>query len=130
MTDARTTFHDVLAEIAVFGRADDVERTVRWTVEYLTRRDVFYQFGGQCRSRLVSANGQRFDGSTGTLTVLPGNLAVPAMADFAYNAVVAFTRERTVPSRRSRGKPSTVPSRRRKSCWSRSFPRTRTSSRG
>lgn len=90
MTDARTTFADVLAEIAVFSRADDVERTVRWTVEYLTRRDVFYQFGGQCRFRLVSASGQRFDGSMGTLTVLPGNLAVPAMADFAYNAVVAF----------------------------------------
>ncbi|WP_454856006.1 hypothetical protein [Rhizobium binxianense] len=90
MADARTTFHDVLSEIAVFGHAGDVEQTFRWTVEYLTRRDVFYQFGGRCHSHLVSASGQRFDGGMGTLTVLPGNLAVSAMTDFAQNAVVAF----------------------------------------
>lgn len=90
MTDARTTFHDILDEIADLATSNGAGHLGRWTVEYLTRRDIFYQFSGKRGSGREDASGHRFDGSRDTLTVLPANLIVPALGEFDNNVITAF----------------------------------------
>jgi len=90
MTDARTAFEDVLGEIETYGQLSAVEGHFRWSAEYLTRKSIFYQFSGACRAKVVSGKGQRFDGEHGTVTLLPCQLASPALSDFGQNEEIAF----------------------------------------
>lgn len=90
MADARTTFHEIVDEIADLATSNVAGHLGRWTVEYLTRRDIFYQFSGNRGSGSEDTSGRRFDGSRDTLTVLPSNLVVPAITEFNNNAITTF----------------------------------------
>ena len=90
MANARTTFHEVVSEIEALATSAAADHSGRWTVEYLTRREVFYQFSGNRSLAGEDATGHRFDGTRDTLTALPANLLIPAIADFDNNTIMAF----------------------------------------
>ncbi|WP_416068149.1 hypothetical protein ACK9YZ_25930 [Rhizobium sp. ZK1] len=90
MANARTTFHEVISEIEALATSNATDHSGHWTVEYLTRREIFYQFSGNRSLEGGDATGHRFDGTRDTLTALPANLLVPAIADFANNTIMAF----------------------------------------
>ena len=90
MANARTTFHEVISEIEALATSNATDHSGRWAVEYLTRREIFYQFSGNRSLEGGDATGHRFDGTRDTLTALPANLLVPAIADFDNNTIMAF----------------------------------------
>jgi hypothetical protein len=90
MTDARTAFEEILSEVAKLTYPCDDSFAFRFAVEYLTRRQVCFQFRGRSRAGLVELAGRRLEANRAEVTVLPGSLVVAAIADFADNPVLAF----------------------------------------
>jgi len=79
-----------VSEIAALTISNAADHIGQWTVEYLTRREIFYQFSGNCSLAGEDVTGHRFDGTRDTLTALPPNLLVPAISDFDNNTIMAF----------------------------------------
>jgi hypothetical protein len=90
MTDARTAFQDTLAQITALTYPCDSGFSFRFSVEYLKRGRICYQFRGQSCSGLAELAGYRINMIGGMISPLPGNAVVAAIDAFEDNAVIGF----------------------------------------
>jgi hypothetical protein len=90
MTDARTTFQDTLAQITALTYPCDSGFSFRFSVEYLKRGRICYQFRGRSCCGLADLAGYRINMIGGTISALPGNAVVAAIDAFEDNALIAF----------------------------------------
>ncbi|MBY3299065.1 hypothetical protein HFO10_24630 [Rhizobium laguerreae] len=91
MTDARTAFQDTLAQLTALTYPCDDGFSFRFSVEYLKRGRICYQFRGRSCSGLADLAGYRINMiGGGMISALPGNAVVAAIDAFEDNAVIAF----------------------------------------
>ncbi|WP_041935866.1 hypothetical protein [Rhizobium leguminosarum] len=81
-------FHEILAELALLTNPADGD-TFHFSVEYLTRRKVCFQFIGRRGDGLAEMDGYHIEASLGGVTALPGHLWWRP-SSIGYNSLIKF----------------------------------------
>ena len=89
MTSPAQVFKEVLSDLDTMMRPAAGDRTFKWTAQYLTHEQTFYQFSGAAGFGMLTAVG-RCAWLNGPFNELPASSLIPKLGEFAANHVIMF----------------------------------------
>jgi hypothetical protein len=88
VTASADVFQEVLAELSALMEPAAVERTFKWSAQYLAREKTLHQFSGAAGFGILTAVGKTFMSSREDR--VPGALLIPTLSDFTRNPQMRF----------------------------------------
>jgi hypothetical protein len=90
VTAPEQVFDQVLSDLSAMMRPAAVDRTFKWSAQYLTRGETFYQFSGAAGFGILTAVGRSCFCLNGPVNELPASSLIPKLAEFTGNHSIVF----------------------------------------
>jgi hypothetical protein len=90
VTAPAQVFNEVLSDLDTMMRPAAGDRTFKWTAQYLTREQTFYQFSGAAGFGMLTAVGRGGACLNGPFNELPASSLIPKLAEFTANHIIMF----------------------------------------